>query len=77
MAFFGGVCLGRTYTSAASARREVFRRIGEFAWRVVARSMAVTLRRKSTANAKGVYGLKKDCRDCNTDQRTTAAFFTS
>ena len=31
LAFFGGVCLGMTYTSAASARREVFRRIGDFA----------------------------------------------
>jgi len=31
LTFLGADCLGRTYTSAASARREVFRRIGEFA----------------------------------------------
>jgi hypothetical protein len=41
---------------------------------VVARRIAETLRRKSTANGIGPYFLKNNCLDCNADQRITAAF---
>lgn len=65
---------GREYTIATGARSRRLRRIGVSAYRVVARRIAPTFRRKSTANAKGLYGLKKDCWDCNDDQRMTATF---
>lgn len=54
--------------------RRMLKRTGVLAYSVVARRIAPTLRRKSTAKAMGVYGLKKFCRDCRADQRTTAAF---
>jgi len=59
---------------ATGARRRRFRSRGVFAYRVVARRMAPTLSWKSTAKAIGEYVLKNDCRDCNADQRITAAF---
>ena len=59
---------------ATGARRRAFRSRGVFAYRVVARRMAPTLSWKSTTKAIGEYVLKNDCRDCNADQRITAAF---
>ncbi len=73
MAFFGAGGLGREYMIAIGAMRRRFRRIGVLAYSVVARRIALTLRRKSTAKERGVYGLKNDCRDCRADQRMTAA----
>lgn len=60
--------------TARGATRRMLRSRGILAYNVVARRMALTLRRKSTANARGVWDLKNDCRACNADQRTTAAF---
>lgn len=36
--------------------------------------MAPTLSKKSTASTKGVCRVKNDCRDCRTDQRTSADY---
>lgn len=73
LAFLGVGGFAREYMIATGAMRRMFRRIGVLAYKVVARRMAPILRRKSTANAIGVYGLKKFCRDCRADQSTTAA----
>lgn len=59
---------------ATGARRSALRRRGVSAYTVIARRIAPTLSKKSTAKLKGVRALKNDCLDCNADHRMTAAF---
>ena len=52
--FFGIGALGAAYMRATGASRRILRRRGVSAYKVVARRIAPTLRRKSTANARGL-----------------------
>lgn len=72
---FAVAARGILYIMATGASRSKMRSMGVSAYRVVARRIAPTFSRKSTAHDNSPYGLKKNCRDCNADQRMTATLF--
>ena len=69
-----GAAAGVKYAKTAGVRSSRFRAKGKDEYSVVAKRMAAQLRRKSVKHAASVYGMKKRCRDCKTDQSKTATY---
>lgn len=63
---------GKVKMRAAGAIRRRLSRSGDLEYRVMDRRIAPTLRKKSTANARTVYGSKKDWRAWRTDHNMMA-----
>ena len=68
---------GSRYTSAAGPANRAAKRMGVLDHRVMASSVAATLRKKSTRKARGVYGVKNPRRDWRTDHSRTATWVVS